>query len=506
MYKDVFVIGEHKKSYDKSRFKEDFLQLTRYIRSVFTDQPTRRYVHAFLLCASMMELWVFDRSGPYSSGTFDIHEEPDKFARALVGYATMDDATLGLDVFIERKHGHQCVNLNDASGRETSIRLGRPIVRQKAVVCRGTTCFETRGGNVAKFSWVSDKRKLEVEQLKLAEERGVEGVARVVAHRRITTIAELREGLEFGEHHRFRSETVQFDDLPSTSSGGKRKSSSDHTSDGASGSKKLRSSSQRPKVSQKVTNTLSKHTRPSLYTSGEDLWENRIYSCLVISPAGRVISDFRSIEELLAAMRDAIKAHKSLYTVGNILHRDISSNNIIITKPEAADGFEGMLIDLDLAKERDSGPSGARHQTGTMQFMAVEVLRRVDHTYRHDLESFFYVLLWMCARQSWRNGFANQETPPQESRLRKWEIGRFQDIADVKRGHMTVDGLEDIMGEFPKAFAIVKPLCLKIRKILFGDTARLFMGTPTGEPDQLYRPVIAAYDEVINNLGHCGVS
>ncbi|KAK0725689.1 hypothetical protein B0H67DRAFT_479800, partial [Lasiosphaeris hirsuta] len=55
----------------------------------------------------------------------------------------------------------------------------------------------------------------------------------------------------------------------------------------------------------------------------------------------------------------------------------------------------------------DSGPSGARHMTtGTMQLMAIEALFGIDHTYRHDLESFFYVLLWVCARQSWRNGFA----------------------------------------------------------------------------------------------------
>jgi serine/threonine protein kinase len=145
--------------------------------------------------------------------------------------------------------------------------------------------------------------------------------------------------------------------------------------------------------------------KPSLYTPGDDPWENRIYSCLLVLPAGRVISEFRTIKELLESLRDAIKAHQSLYIAGNILHRDISSNNIIITKPETAEGFKGMLIDLDLAKVRDSGPSGARHQTGTMQFMAIEVLRTADHTYRHDLESFFYVLLWMCARQSWNNGF-----------------------------------------------------------------------------------------------------
>jgi len=50
-----------------------------------------------------------------------------------------------------------------------------------------------------------------------------------------------------------------------------------------------------------------------------------------LSPAGRVISDFISIKELLKAFQSAIKAHKSLYIKGKILHRDISSNNIIIT-------------------------------------------------------------------------------------------------------------------------------------------------------------------------------
>ena len=68
-----------------------------------------------------------------------------------------------------------------------------------------------------------------------------------------------------------------------------------------------------------------------------------------------------SIPELLEALRDAVKAHRSLYTDGKILHRDISGNNIIITDPKEADGLTGMLIDEDLAKEIGSGQSGARH-------------------------------------------------------------------------------------------------------------------------------------------------
>ena len=79
--------------------------------------------------------------------------------------------------------------------------------------------------------------------------------------------------------------------------------------------------------------------------------------------------------------------------MGKILHRDISLNNIIITRPETADGFKGMLIDLNLVKVKDSGLSGARYQTGIMQFMVVEVLRMADYTYCYNLKLFFYVLL-----------------------------------------------------------------------------------------------------------------
>lgn len=39
------------------------------------------------------------------------------------------------------------------------------------------------------------------------------------------------------------------------------------------------------------------------------------------------------------------------------------------------------------------------------------------------------------------------------------------------------------MSEFPEAMDVVKPLCLSFRMALFGDTARLVLGTPAGDPD-----------------------
>lgn len=97
-WKDVRVIGELKRS--KWPFKKILLQLARYIRDVWTAQPTRRFIHGFFLHGTTMELWVFDRSGCYSSGEFDINKEPEQFIRAIAGYTMMSDEELVLDTLL----------------------------------------------------------------------------------------------------------------------------------------------------------------------------------------------------------------------------------------------------------------------------------------------------------------------------------------------------------------------------------------------------------------------
>ncbi|KAA6408372.1 MAG: serine threonine- kinase Sgk2 [Lasallia pustulata] len=73
-WRHVLVVGELKKS-DQSLW----LQVGSAVRNVFASQPTRLFVHAFTLTGTEMETWIFDRSGPYSGATFDVHEEPEKF-------------------------------------------------------------------------------------------------------------------------------------------------------------------------------------------------------------------------------------------------------------------------------------------------------------------------------------------------------------------------------------------------------------------------------------------
>ncbi|OJD20958.1 hypothetical protein ACJ73_07703 [Blastomyces percursus] len=443
------------------------------------------------------------------------------------------------------------------------LQLNQTLCLQHAIVCHGTACFRATDGDridgVAKFSWVSNKRRPEVELLELARQKNVQGVARIMGHSTITSIADMRCDMAFDDkRHDFKraptSTASSFHqsqplteprrlDIRRKSSSRKRRS----PDKGMQTSKRSRSINQPSREEHELAFSVQSAHKPSLFGgNGEEPYDNRILRCLVISPAGRPIYKYESPLELLKALRDAIQAHRSLYLDGNILHRDISENNIIITDPGKADGHSGMLIDLDLAKEVGSGRSGARHQTGTMEFMAIEVLLNIDHTYRHDLESFFYVLIWQCARHGWDKlkqlralyqlhgwlgdsmleiwcagshetianakqgnigdgGFecilTGEFSPPNNSLLAKWYTDTYREIARIKRRDMGADGFEDILSEFPPIFECAKPLCRAIRDILFPYGGRgLIVGT-LQDPKRLYNPIIKAYDDAISLIG-----
>ncbi|VDB89397.1 BgtA-20751, partial [Blumeria graminis f. sp. tritici] len=97
-----------------------------------------------------------------------------------------------------------------------------------------------------------------------------------------------------------------------------------------------------------------------------------------ISPYGRPIDKVRSVLELFIGINDAIKAHRSLFMDTKILHRDISVNNRLLTGTKKTDKIDGVLIDLDLATslKEGKGQEKARVMTGTMQFIAPEILSK----------------------------------------------------------------------------------------------------------------------------------
>ncbi|KAF5347855.1 hypothetical protein D9758_013836 [Tetrapyrgos nigripes] len=112
--------------------------------------------------------------------------------------------------------------------------------------------------------------------------------------------------------------------------------------------------------------------------------------------------DARSIEEFQKVFIDCVKCHHHAYTKGRYLHRDLSENNLMIHRRSDAQSNQvnGILNDWDLAAKLDEHgdiPISQRcFRTGTKPFLSVDLLRASPsvHQYKHDLESFFWVLIW----------------------------------------------------------------------------------------------------------------
>ena len=69
----------------------------------------------------------------------------------------------------------------------------------------------------------------------------------------------------------------------------------------------------------------------------------------------------------------------------------------MINEDDSNTSWRSFLIDLDLAiRENQEGASGAKGKTGTRAFMAIGALLGEQHSFMHDLESFFWVLFWIC--------------------------------------------------------------------------------------------------------------
>ena len=60
----------------------------------------------------------------------------------------------------------------------------------------------------------------------------------------------------------------------------------------------------------------------------------------------------------------------------------------------------GVLNDFDLSVLRDQQTPSSKQRTGTKPYLAIDLLNKdgYEHKYRHDLESFFYVIVWLTSR------------------------------------------------------------------------------------------------------------
>ncbi|KAJ4195422.1 hypothetical protein NW767_009743 [Fusarium falciforme] len=205
---------------------------------------------------------------------------------------------------------------------------------------------------------------------------------------------------------------------------------------------------------------------------------------MVVYPLGRPIARFRTVEEFLRGFRDAIAGYRSLHLDGKILHRDISPGNIMLAEDKKEGEPWGFLIDLDLSMELAVGPARPNEIIGTKAFMAIDVLRRIPRTYRQDLESFFYVFLWIAI-------CGGDRKLPADSRLQRWLVGDWSELAQKKTEDMEDGNFPGIVAEFTPQFRALEGLAYRLRDIVFSPEPK----SGDKEAEEMYSALISAVDD-----------
>jgi Fungal protein kinase len=83
-----------------------------------------------------------------------------------------------------------------------------------------------------------------------------------------------------------------------------------------------------------------------------------------------------------------------------------------------------------------------------------------NHTHRHDLESFLYILLWVIIVKQ-------KDYPPVGSRLREWNQGSWIDSATLKTSDMAETRFGNVLAEFVPEFEPLKLLAERLGGLLF---------------------------------------
>ncbi|KAJ7025709.1 hypothetical protein C8F04DRAFT_1268848 [Mycena alexandri] len=152
-----------------------------------------------------------------------------------------------------------------------------------------------------------------------------------------------------------------------------------------------------------------------------DEYEARVITVIVLEVL-KPVTELSDPNELATALRGIFKCYRWLYETVKIMHRDISVNNLMFHRV-------------------------GEKRTGTKPYMARDLLDASPppHRYRHDLESFLYVLVFLTCKIK-------------GSRLARWASLPMDDLRDAKIATITA-GFPPAKDEF-RAFEVewIRPL------------------------------------------------
>ncbi|KAI4869902.1 hypothetical protein F4820DRAFT_455575 [Hypoxylon rubiginosum] len=412
----ILVPGKLKQnSHDDVR--KTWYSIGRYAREVLYSQHTRRFVLAFTLAGPLMRIWQFDRLGCIASDEFNVNQDGLRFVASILGFFQMDEKQLGFDPTIMRAaDGNQYIDFERNGTRERLI-IDRSMKRPFDIAGRGTTCWQAHSEAdphhplVIKDSW----QKAECDEGKLLQEatdKGVVNVARLYHH---YTVKVSGAADDVQQNVRKNLDVTMAEDF--------------------------RSSTQHP----------AKET-------------NRVHRRIILSDQGLPIFCASSRVALLDALDACMDGHRSLLIKTGLLHRDISVNNIVINEKATDPSLRAFLIDLDLAARWEL--EGRRDKVGTRPFMAIGLLRGEPNRVNHDLESFFWVLFWLCVHYDGPGNCVGQ------TRYTRWKSARDLDLATRKLGTIADDAFFETLARryFTPYFRPLVPWVCLLKAAVFPNS------------------------------------
>ncbi|KAK3364743.1 hypothetical protein B0T24DRAFT_418960 [Lasiosphaeria ovina] len=426
----ILVPGELKSNPSADAPSKARIDLATYAREVLAAQDTRRFVLGFTICGSFMRIWVFDRLGGIASEKFDINKDGLQFVSTVLGFLWMNEEELGFDPTIMTANGERFIEI-ERDGLKERVIIDRVIQRVRCIAGRASTCWKAHPEGyrqiplVIKDSWQCPERDEEGDLLREATGKGVANMARYYYH---TTVQ------VNGTDDDVRSNIRKGLDIPK----------------------------------QSVVSPSKRSNSASLIKADDDMVSNRVHRRIILRDYGKSIYKASSRAALLAGLEGCIEGHESLYNKAGLLHRDISINNLMINEDVDNPSWSSFLIDLDLAaRVQPEGASGAKSKVGTRAFMAIGVLLGEQHSFMHDLESFFWVLCWLCIHYDAQGRFKPTEYDC---------LNYFDDdsLAGFKKGEVIDE--RDFLGKAERHFSsYYQPLipCVnKLRKAVFPDGRR----------------------------------